>query len=107
MSPFVNIFLSERAALLAVVVGAVETPVAEEEADVELEMEEEAEFVGEPEVPEVTEAVGSAVEEVDSDSEVEELLDTVEELELEAVLEELLPGSDENVMGPVPRLNES
>lgn len=98
---FANI-LSERAALLAVVAGAV-TTVAEEEPDDGLGLEEEVKVASEEpvEVPEVTETVGSGIEEL-------ELLNTVEDVLPEAeVLEEVAAevGSGENVMGPGPRLN--
>lgn len=97
--PSANI-LSERAALLAVVAGAVET-VAEEDG---LGLEEEVKVAGrEPvEAPKVEEIVGSGV--------VEEMLETVEDV-LEAVATEVVgevTGEDDNgdsVIGPGPRLN--
>jgi len=94
--PFANI-LSERAALLAEVAGAVTM----EEPDDGLGLEEELEVKvagGEPvEVPEVTEiVVGGGIE---------ELLNTVEDVPeadvIEAVAVEV--GSGDSVMGPGPR----
>jgi hypothetical protein len=100
--PFANI-LSERAALLAVVAGAV-TTVVEEEPDDGLGLEEEGEgevMVAEVEMPEVIEIVGSGIE---------ELLDTVKDVPesdvLEAVATDVLEVVGGNsVIGPGPRLN--
>lgn len=112
--PFANI-LSERAALLAVVAGAVES-VAEEESEDGLGLEEEVKVAGrEPvEVEEVEETVGS---------ELEEVLETVEKVSVADVLEtdvleddvlevvateEVVAdevGNDDIVIGPGPRLN--
>lgn len=102
--PFENI-LSERAALLDVVAGAVATVAEDKEPDDSdgMELEEEVKVAGgvPAEVPEVTETVGSGIEELLN------IMEDVPGLESEAdELEEVaIEGKGDPVMGPGPRLN--
>ena len=113
--PFADI-LSERAALLAVVDGAVTTLVAEEEPDDGLGLEEVMVPGRVPvEVPEVTESVGDetgetldtvvleAVATVVLEAVTTVVLEPATTVVLEAVVTDVLEAV-ENVMGPGPRL---
>jgi hypothetical protein len=97
--PFANI-LSERAALLEVVAGAVET-VAEEEPEDGLVLEEEVKVAGrEPVEVSVVEVSVVEVSVVSGVETVEGVLDTSELAgEVTATVE------DSTVIGPGPRLN--
>ena len=111
--PFANI-LSERAALLEVVAGAV----AEEEPDDELGLDSEEELevkVAGRELVEVSVVEVSVVEETVG-SAVEELLETVGDvlgIEGDVVSTEVVgevageDGNGDSVIGPGPRLNRS
>lgn len=105
--PFANI-LSERAALLAEVAGAVAT-VVRGEPDDGLELEEEVKVAdGElVEVPEVTETVEGGIEELPTEVDVLEAVatDVLETVATDVVEAEVAVGSGENVMGPGPSLN--